>query len=425
MRADLLRKPLMLALAILLQGQGAGADAAEAAAVRPAFATPFNAAQDQLKAGHGPEALARLREAEALGNLSPYEQYLLQRVRASAEYANGDLSSAATDFAAVLASDQLPAADRVPVLLVQAQILYTDRQYASAAAAIQRYLDAGGQDARMSSLLPQALYMSKDYAAAAKLFKTGVDAQSAAGQKPDDKTLRLLASAQAQAGDDTGYVATLEHLAVAYPRPEYWKDLIARAVHVDNFPERLYLDVYRLKIAALGDIADSDRLTYATLAQRAGYPAEAVRVLDDGLARKALPDADLPKASLLREQAARSAARDQAQSAADESAARSAPDGNALVSLGLLSTIDGDAVRGIALTEEGMARGGLKFADDARLHLGLAQWRAGRPADALSTFQSVGGQPGLMALAHVWILLTQSRLQQPAQTSTTAAPVAK
>jgi hypothetical protein len=279
---------------------------------------------------------------------------------------------------------------------------------------MQRYIDAGGDDAQIRELLPQTLYMNKDFAGAAKGFQTQVDAQYAAGHVPTEKNLRLLASAQAQSDNDAGYVATLERLAVGYPKGDYWKELIARAQHVEKMSDRLYVDVYRLKAGVFGQVVDSDRLTYASLAMRAGYPAEAKHVLDDGLAKKAFTGADLGEATKLRDQAARGAAQDKAQAATNESSAKAAKDGNALVNLGLLDTYDGDATQGAALSEQGVAKGGLKYPDEARLHLGIAQYRAGRTADALKTFQGVTGAGGTPALAHVWALWVQSQIQAAA-----------
>jgi hypothetical protein len=429
-------QPSRALLALIFAAGIAGATSAGAAtapdvaasqpanAVRPEFATPFNAAQDLVKAGKGAEALAKLKEVEALPNQTPYEKYLVTRVRAPAEYTVGDLPAAAADFEAVLASDQLPAADRLPILKAYSQILYSSAQYPKAAVAIQRYLDAGGDDAQLRELLPQTLYMNKDFAGAAKSFKAQVNAQYAAGKTPDEKTLRLLASSQAQSDDDTGYLVTLERLAVAYPKPDYWKELAGRAGHAEKFSDRVFVDVYRLK-AGVGQLADSERLTYAALAMRSGYPAETKHVLDEGFTHKAFTGADLGEATKLREQATHAAAQDKAQAAANESAAKTARDGNSLATIGLLDTYDGDAKHGAELIEQGVAKGGLKYPDETRLHLGIAQFYAGRNADALKSFQSVQGSVGLMALAHVWALYVQSQLQAGATpVAATQAPAA-
>jgi len=434
MRAHTSRALLALTFAAGLYGSSSNAavppTAASAAApaasqpanaVSAAFAAPFNAAQDLLKGGNGAGALAKLKEAEALPNLTPYEQYLIMRVRAPAEYTVNDTTAAAADFEAVLANELLPAGDRVQMLKALASILYSTEQYPKATVAIQRYLDAGGDDAQLRELLPQTQYINKDYAAAAKGFRAQVDAAYAAGHAPSEKVLRLLASSNSQINDDAGYVVALEHLAVAYPKVDYWRELIARAARTDKFSDRLYVDTYRLKVQLLGGLADNERLSYAAVAAHAGYPEEAKHVLDEAYATKPFTGADLADANKMRVEINKSVASDRAQQAANETAARNAKDGNALVAQGLLETVDGNAQQGAQLMEQGIAKGGLKLPEEAKLHLGYAQVRAGRDADALKTFQSVSGPNGLSALAHVWVLYTQSRLQAAAAPAAAAS----
>ncbi len=310
----------------------------------------------------------------------------------------------------------------MPLLRALASILYSSDQYAKAATAIQRYLDAGGDDAQLRELLPQAYYLAKDYPAAAKGYRVQVDAAYAAGKLPPEKALRLLASAYAQANDDTSYVWALEHLAIAYPKADYWKELVSRAQHSgEKMSDRAFLDSFRLKAAVLGDVSDSDRLTFAMLASRAGFPAEAKKILDDGFAKKAFTGADLGEATKLRESVTRGAAQDRSQRGTAETAAKAAKDGNALVNQGFLEVLEGDPQPGLALMEQGFAKGGLKFQEEDKLHLGIAQYRAGRGADAQATFKSVGGTGGLTALAHVWVLFIQSQQQAPVTAAAASA----
>ena len=381
--------------------------------VRPQFAAPFAAAQELMKNKNGAQALVKLKEIEALGSLSPYEHYLLTRVRAAAEYGVGDFAGAAKNFELALASPLLPANDRSLILRALAEVAYNGKQYAKSAERIQQYLAAGGNDATLRELLPQALYLAQDYAAAAKAFAAQVAADTTAGRQPSEKILRLLASANTQAKDDAGYVAALERLAVLYPKPEYWNELISRAAQGGAMPDRLYLDVYRLKSAALGGLADKEVLNYASLALRAGFPAEAAAALERGLATKALTvAANVAEASKLRDQAARAAMQDKAQETENEASAKAAKDGEALVNLGFAVALDGRADQGLSLMEQGLAKGGLKSSEEARLHLAIAQWRAGRGDAALKTFQALAGAEGhprgLKSLARVWGLYLQS-----------------
>ena len=392
------------------------ADAPAAAAsqpantVRPAFAAPFSAAQEALKGGNGAAALAKLKEIDTtIPDQTPYEKYLVLRVRAPAEYTVNDYAAAATDFDAILASPLLPADDKLVMMKSLAGIYYGSEQYGKAATAIQRYLDAGGDDAQLKELLPQAQYANNDYAAAAKGFRAQVDAAYAAGHVPSEKLLRLLYSAYVGQKDDAGVVVAMEHLAVSYPKADYWRDLIPRTREVDNFSDRLVLDYYRLKAQVFGHVDDRERLNYIALAARAGYPGEAKKVLDDAVANKPFTGAELADANKLRPEINKAAAADVAQQAANENSARAAKDGNALVGQGLSETVSDNPAKGAQLIEQGIAKGGLRQPEDAKLHLGYAQVRAGRDADALKTFQSVNGPNGLSSLAHAWVLYLQSK----------------
>jgi hypothetical protein len=431
MRAITSRALLALTFAAGLNGaispaQAADAPAAAASqpanAVSPAFATTFSQAQELLKNGNGAGALAKLKELDALPNQTPYEKYLIVRVRGPAEYAANDLAAAAVDFEALLASDQLPAGERLPILKAHASVLYTSEQYPKASAAIQRYLDAGGDDPQLKELLPQTQYISKDYAKAAKGFRTQVDAAYAAGRTPAEKTLRLLATSYNESKDDAAYNWTLDRLAVGYPKADYWDKEISTAAHAEKFSDRLYVDKYRLRMQLLGAVNDEDRLNYAAMAAHAGYPEEAKVVLDNAYATKPFTGADLAEANKMRAEVNKAVASDRAQKAVNESSARSAKDGNALVSLGLLETVDGNAQQGAQMIEEGIAKGGVRNPEEAALHLGYAQIKAGRNADAVKTLQAIKGGPnGLVQIAHVWILYAQSRLQAAAPAPVAAA----
>lgn len=414
---------LALSLAAGLAAAAPGARAAstpDAAASQPVnavpadFAKPFNAAQDLLKANNPQGALEQLKAAAAVPNQTPYMQYLLARVRGPAEYASGDNKAAAADFETVLNSDQLPAGDRLVIMKALISAQYNAQDYGHAGTWMQKYIAEGGPDKQIPELLAQVQYLNKDYPAAARSYQKIVDATYAAGQRPTEKTLRILASAQSQANDDAGYESTIERLAVAYPKPDYWKDIVAHVSHAGGkLTDAQYVDIYRLKLAALGDLSGGERLSYAQLANHAGFPAEARRVLDEGKAKNAFTGADAAEANKLLAQVGKAAAQDRAQAAANQASARNAPNGNALVGLGLLDAYDNDPAQGAALIQQGIDKGGLKSPDEARLHLGIAQFQAGHYDEALKSFQAVPAGGGVGSLAHGWMLLAQSKLPQP------------
>jgi hypothetical protein len=109
----------------------------------------------------------------------------------------------------------------------------------------------------------------------------------------------------------------------------------------------------------------------------------------------------------LRDAARKQAEADVADRGAAEAAARRAADGTALADLGW-SIVAGlprsgapaaDAERGLALIEQGIAKGGLRRPTEARLHLGIAQLAAGRKEAARQTLAALGPAAGADPLA--------------------------
>jgi hypothetical protein len=221
--------------------------------------------------------------------------------------------------------------------------------------------------------------------------------------------LRLLVSSYMQSKDDAGYQRTLERIALAYPKPEYWAELLSRASKQPGFSERLWLDVYRLRLAAGVTRSAEEYVELAQLALRAGYPAEALRVIDRGMSLSLLGNgADADEHAKLHERAAKATEKDATDLVRGEGQARAARDGDALVNLGFAWVTAGQAAKGVPLMEQGLAKGALRRPDEARLHLGIALWMAGRKDDALKALAAVGGADGSAALARVWSLFVRS-----------------
>ena len=66
----------------------------------------------------------------------------------------------------------------------------------------------------------------------------------------------------------------------------------------------------------------------------------------------------------------------------------------------------GEADKGIALIEQGIAKGGLKRPEDAKLLLGMAQLQSAKAKPkAAATLRSVQGKDGSADIARLWVLL--------------------
>ena len=400
---------VLAGISLAAAAQAPAASAPTAPALRPEVANAINAAQEAGRAGQKEAAEAKLREAAAVPALTPYEQAVIDRGRGAVALSLKDWDGAIKALDAAVAPNLLAAPDQQQLVELLAKLNYQQKQYPAAANWIRRYKQAGGSDAGVTELLPQALYLANDFAGAAAELEPRIAADEAAGKAVPEVMLRLLASSHAQAKDDAGYVRALERMALAYPKPEYWAELTARATKTAGFSDRLWLDVYRLRLAA-GLLRQADEFVeMVNLALQAGYPAEALRVMDRGYTLALLgngKDADVH--TKLRERAEKAAEKDAADLPRSEGSAKAAREGDALVNAGFAWVSAGQAGRGLPLIEAGLAKGSLRRADEARLHQGIALWMAGKRDEAAKAFAEVKGADGSAALARVWSLFVRS-----------------
>jgi hypothetical protein len=87
----------------------------------------------------------------------------------------------------------------------------------------------------------------------------------------------------------------------------------------------------------------------------------------------------------------------------DVQEALAAKGGDELVRVGYTYVTMGQVDKGIATIEQGIAKGGLKRPEDAKLHLGLAQLQSGKnKGKAVQTLRSVQGNDGAADLGRLW-----------------------
>jgi len=413
------------ALLLLAFGSASAQKAAPAAApaaasapqeaARPEVAKLLTAAQDLSKEGKHAEALAKLKEAEALGNLSPYESFFVQRIRAGAALGANDVPLTIQSLNAVAAAGRLQGEDLQRVLLALADLHFRQKDYPQTIAAAQRYHAEGGKDPAVTVLMTNAMYLQGDFAGAAKALEAEVQADEAAGRPITEQRLRMLASSQIKIKDEAGYGRTVERLVTRYPKPELWVDLINRVQSEPGFnDQQLRLDAYRLRMAT-GTMSQAGHYAEAAqLALQAGYPAEAVKILDEGYARGLLgTGGQAARHNELRAQARKVAAADAATLA--QASPQTAKNADVMATMGWALFSAGHTDKGLAMLEQAVAKGGLKRADEAKLRLGVAQFQAGRKDAALQTFKTVQGKDGTADLARVWTLLAQAPSSTTAQ----------
>jgi outer membrane protein assembly factor BamD (BamD/ComL family) len=374
-------------------------------ALRPDVGKPLQAAQQMIKAGQYREALAKVREADAVGGKNANESYTIERMRIAAASGAGDMDTAAKSFEAIAASGRASAADKARMAESIAGGFYRNKDYRRAMDWGNRYFREGGSNPAIRTLLIQSQYLAGDFSGAAKELITEIQGAEKAGQTPAQDRLNLLFNAGAQMKDANTTVFALERLVMYYPKKEYWVDLLSRMQRKPTFSDRLALDAYRLSLATGSMTAAADFMEMSQLALQAGHPSEAKAVVDKGFASGALGTGnEAERHKRLRDLVTKKLDEAKAAQAQAEKDAAADKAGSALVTLGFEYVHAGNAQKGLQMMQQGIAKGGLKRPEDAKLHLGIAQVLAGDKAKAQGTLRSVQGADGTADLARLWSL---------------------
>lgn len=395
-----------LTAALLTAGLVAHAGAQQ---LRPEVGKPLQQAGELLKAGKAREALAKVREADAVGNKTAAEQLTIDRMRGAAAQRAGDTQAAINAFESVYASGKLGGAEQAQVAESLAFAYSQAKNWPKTAEWAQKAKAAGRNTAELNQLMAYVQAQSGDYAAVARDASAAVAAAEQAGRKPAEDDLLRLADAYQRTNNAGGHATALEKLILHYPKKDYWSAYLNNVQRKPGFSSRLSLDVMRLKLAN-GLITTTEQyMEMAQLALQAGLPDEAKAIVDKGFASGALgTGAEAGRHQRLRDLVLKQQEETKAGLAKAEAEAAAAKDGNDLVKVGTVYASMGQAGKGATLIEKGIAKGSLKRPEDAKLRLGWAQLQSpATRAKGLQTLRSVGGNDGTAEIARAWAALAR------------------
>ena len=344
---------------------------AQADTVRAAVGKPLQQAEALIQKRDYQAALTKVDQANAVGQLTPYEAVVIAQVKGIAAAGAGDYPQAAGAYETVLNSGTVPAAQKTQYIQAIAGFYDQAQDYPHTVVWANRYIAAGGSDPRTRALVAQSYYQQNDFAHAEQAAWRDQKAASASGQTLPEAELQLLVSAAQKSGDQAGYAAALDMLLGAYPSPAVYSEAIAQVTASPQFPDRLTIDVYRLRFATGTLTAPADYEDYTERAILAGAPAEANGVISKGFATGILTDStDAGHAERLKTLAAKEAADDAQALPARVEKAKSDGGADALIDTGVDLVGQGQSQQGIGLIQSGIEKGGLDYPNDAKLHLG-------------------------------------------------------
>jgi hypothetical protein len=360
--------------------------------------------QQLLAAKNFAELKNRITQAQALPNLTPYEQYAIVVVRVQLASASANDAELAPALAAAIDSGFLPAEQKDNFLYSLGMTYYNLKDYPKAVQTLHRYQKEGKDPAKVLQVLTRAEYLAGDYAAAKTDLATYISNQEKAGAKPSDEDLKLLVSAAHEVKDDATLLQALNQRVSYYPNDELWSEVISRGIlrRPGYNGQANDINLYRLAFSAEQKLQPDWYTDFATLLLTEGFPTEAKKVLDTGVSQGVLTES---KIKALHDKANKEAANDAKTIAGGESKAAASKSGAGLVNLGWAYVTMGQYDKGIGFIQQGIAKGGLKQQDEGKLRLGIAQFRGGHKDQAIATLQEIKAGGGLSDLAKYWILL--------------------
>ena len=388
----------------LLSGAVIAADQPAGPTVSKGVAKPLKAAQDAMTAKNYDEAISKIKEVQSQpGEKTAYDNFAMNIMLFQAYNQKHDMASAVPVLAAA-AQSQYATSDQKKVWSKNIALYYfQEKDYNKALDAANEAVKTGLNDSEMLNLIAKSQYLLGKYKEAAATMQEVVNKQ----EKPDEESLKLLWQFDLKANDQAGAARTVEKLVAYYPKPEYWANALASLVNADTKDAHLQLNVYRLMndVGVLkrgGDFAEM-----ADIALDEGYPGETQSVLQKAFAENVFTEQrDKDRYQHLLDGAKQRAAIDLAALPKTEQDAANAPTGDRLVQVGAAYLSYGQTDKAVAAISKGIAKGSLKYPEEANLLLGIAQLRSHNAAEAQRAFEKVGASSntGYARLGKLWAL---------------------
>ena len=379
--------------------------------IRPEVGKPLQQASDLLKAGRAREALAKVREAESIGGRNAAEQVLIDRMKGAAAQRTGDNATAIAAFESAMASGRLSGSEQAQIAESLAFAYSQQKNWGKTTEWANRARQAGGSSAQLNQLIAYVQSQSGDYAQIFRDAQAQVNAAEQAGRRPGEDDLLRVADAAKRLGNNAAYSSALEKLVLYYAKKDYWSAHLASLQRKPGFADRLGLDVMRLRFAN-GLITKTDEfMEMAQLALQAGVPVEAKSIVDKGYAAGALGVGEqAERHKRLKDLVTKQLAESAAAIAKDASDAAAQKEGNDLVKAGTVYASMGQTGKAVELIEQGIAKGGLKRPDDAKLRLALALVQSPKTrAKGLQMLRSIGGSDGTADVAKLYAVVVQQQ----------------
>lgn len=366
---------------------------------------PLNEARNAIVAKDWATAKAKLDVAGTKVK-TPTDKAQLDRLKLAVAAETKDGAQQVTLINSLIASGTLTP-DEIKLYKGALAKAHTDAgDAAGSLAAARAYVDAYGGTGDDLIRLADQYSKANDHANAVVFANKAILAARASG-KPPESWYRLLMRTHQQLKQNAEYYDVLAQSLADYPSEQNWKLYIARAQNEPKFSKATHLDLYRTLMAAGVKLSPQEKGQAIREAMTSrGLPNEALQLLEPAVASGELASAE-DKENLAK--AKSRVTEDKAGLAKETAEAMAKGDASYMAKLGEAHMSYGDYAKAIEVLQASLNKG---IADPeeaafARLHLGIAQFRAGQADAARATWAEVKSDNGATSLAQSWTLISK------------------
>ncbi len=369
---------------------------------RKEMAEKAQAAQEAGTKGNFKEAIRILKEAKAMGSMSPQEEQGINELLIWAASSARDYGLLEATIEERLATGRVKGGDLVKKLDVLSKTYFTTRDYGKAADATQRLINArGSATADDLVLLGQSQFLLKNYAAAAQTLEKAYPATRRAGKpvKTQVQVLETLNAAYFELKNEDKRIETLHQLMLVQPKVSVFEQLVSQYTkeQVDSVG---MLNLYRLG-ARKNVLAKDHYGKYADAALDLMSPGEAASMIEQGMKAGGIKQDD-------RNQRLLADAKQQVESAKatleqQEREAKAIAAGDRDARLATTQFTLGNYTKAIEAAERALQKGRLDRTDQVQMLLGVSYYELKKPQQAKAAFTAAGkANPKIAGIANLW-----------------------
>jgi len=369
---------------------------------RKETAEKAQAAQEAGQKGNFKEAIRLINEAKAMGSLSPQEEQTLNELLIWAASSARDYQLLERTIEERIATGRVKGADLVKKLDVLAKTYFTTRDYAKAADAAERLIQArGSATADDLVLLGQSQFLVKNYAGAAQTLEKAYPAARRAGKpvKTQVQILETLNAAHYELGNERKRVETLHQLMLVQPKTSVFEQLVSQ-YQKEQLDSVGMLNLYRLG-AEENVLAKDHYGKYADAALDLLSPGEAVKMLEKGMAAGGIKSDDRNIRLLADSKKQIEGLR--ASLPQQEAEAKAIPTGESEAKLATTFYTLGEYQKAAEAAKRALEKGKLSRPDSVQMLLGISLIKTNKKQEARAAFQAAGkANPKIEGVADLW-----------------------